>query len=143
MNFLILLLFVFSVNALLLFIHVYWFLGGNFGLEFSNYTIRVKNKKSKSIKRNKIFIIAILLAFIFIVNLTQTGINNINVNPNLMLWINRIISLGFFYRSVGNFTSFGFTKSIRKGLYASLDTWIYSPVFLLMAVCQILISMKD
>lgn len=137
------LLFVFSVSILLLVFHIYWLLGGNFGLVFTNYLVSKKSKKSKSIKKNQILIVTFLLTFVFVVNLTQTGLYVIIDDSEIIFWANRAISVGFLYRAIGNFRQFGFTKTIKKGNYASLDSWVYSPVFLLMAISQFLLSMLD
>jgi uncharacterized protein DUF3995 len=45
------------------------------------------------------------------------------------LWV---LSLVFLLRAVGNFRSFGFFKTITETPFAHWDTWLYSPLCLLL-----------
>ena len=138
-----LLLIVLSISIPLFLFHIYWFLGGNFGLNFTNYLKFKKNKKSKSIKRINVFIMTLLLAAVVLVNIFQTGIYFEFESQGLIFWANRIIAVGFLYRAIGNFRYFGFTKTFKKGTFSTLDSWIYSPLFVVVAICQFWLTVLD
>lgn len=135
-----LILFLHSICIPFYMFHLYWLFNGNFGLQFTNYLTHKRNKKSKSKKSFKIFLFLILLGIIIIFNFSQLGLF-FTINDNFInQWINRIISIIFLYRAIGSFSYFGFTKTFNKGNFALLDTWIYSPLFFVMAVCQFYLS---
>lgn len=123
--------------------HIYWLFGGNFGLVFTNYLKVKKNKKSKILRRYKISIFAILLAIIILFNISQIGLYFNIENDIFSFWANRVIAIVFLYRSLGNFKHFGFTKTFKKSTFANLDTWIYSPMFLVLAICQYYVSIIE
>ena len=143
MNKLYLILFILSVSIPLFMFHIYWFWGGNFGLVFTNYLKVKKNKKSKTLRRYKILIFAILLAFIIVFNISQIGLYFDIENALFNFWANRVIAIAFLYRSLGNFKHFGFTKTFKKSAFANLDTWVYSPIFLVLAICQYYVSIIE
>jgi Protein of unknown function (DUF3995) len=43
------------------------------------------------------------------------------------------LSLVFLLRAFGNFTTFGFFKTVTGTPFARLDTWLYSPLCLVLA----------
>ena len=127
----------------LLMFHIYWLLGGDFGLIYTNYLKVKKNKKSKTLRRFKILFFLIILSAIVIFNLSQTGLLINYENQIFIFWANRIFAIILLYRSLGNFKHFGFTKTLKKGTFANLDTWVYSPIFFIIAICQYYISLID
>lgn len=62
-------------------------------------------------------------------------------NADAFKWGNKIITVIFVLRAFGNFTYVGFTKSFKKGTFAKLDTYLYSPVCLLIAALAYLLSL--
>jgi len=46
----------------------------------------------------------------------------------------RVLALVFLLRAVGNLRSFGFFKTITDTPFAEWDTWLYSPLCLLLAM---------
>ncbi|MES2318120.1 MAG: DUF3995 domain-containing protein [Pseudomonadota bacterium] len=49
------------------------------------------------------------------------------------LWLSYALAAGLFARGVGEFNYLGLFKRVRGSRFATLDTWVYSPLCLLLA----------
>ena len=52
----------------------------------------------------------------------------------VLVWLSYALALGLLARAVGEFKYVGFFKRVRGSRFATLDSWVYSPVCLLLAV---------
>jgi hypothetical protein len=59
------------------------------------------------------------------------GIGPLSVVFDLGVWV---LSVVFALRAVGNLRSFGFFKTVKGTPFAEWDTWLYSPLCLLLAL---------
>lgn len=51
------------------------------------------------------------------------------------------VALAFGLRAVGEFRYVGFTKRVRDGLFARRDTWLYSPLWLAIALLAAVLAL--
>lgn len=122
-------------------LYIYFLLGGRNSIEYffpSNSSFR---KKHIQPKKTKLFLISLslfVMAFFFIEQMA--GFTNI-FNADAFKWGNKIIAVIFVLRAFGNFTYVGFTKSFKKGTFAKLDTYFYSPLCLVIATLAYLLSL--
>jgi predicted permease len=131
-----------NILAALTIMYVYWFLGGKNSIQYffpSNSSLRRSKVKPK---KWKLFITAIVLAAMTWLNIEQ--IQYFIFDPvrhqEVFLWGNRCISIIFLLRAFGNFTYIGFTKTFTDSTYAKLDTYVYSPACVLVAVSAYMID---
>ena len=75
----------------------------------------------------------VLLLFACLVAATG-GLVHIGVPPRLLTWCSFALALGLLGRAIGEFKYVGFFKRVRGSRFAKLDTLVYSPLCLLLAV---------
>ena len=75
----------------------------------------------------------VLLLFACLVAATG-GLVQLGIPPRLLTWSSFALALGLLARAIGEFKYVGFFKRVRGSRYARLDTWVYSPLCLLLAV---------
>jgi hypothetical protein len=64
--------------------------------------------------------------------------------PRLMLsWLSYALALGLLARAVGEFKYVGFFKRIRGSRFARLDTYVYSPLCLLLSIGVMLVALQN
>lgn len=130
-----------NILASLGILHTYWLLGGKHSIEYffpANSPFRKKNIKPKKLKMFLTSLLLFFMAFFFVEQMA--GFTKI-FNADAFKWGNKIITVIFVLRAFGNFTYVGFTKSFKKGTFAKLDTYLYSPVCLLIAALAYLLSL--
>ena len=54
--------------------------------------------------------------------------------PTLLKWLSLALALGLLARSVGEFRYVGFFKRVRGSRFATMDTFLYSPLCLALAL---------
>jgi hypothetical protein len=132
----------FNTSALLAItgIHFFWLIGGKIGLK---YAFPHNSKHRKKIYRPKtivLFIITGVLALMTFLCLAQTDSFNNILNPEIIIWGNRVTGIIFLFRAIGNFKYLGFTKTFKDTEFAQLDTYIYCPVSLAISLCAFISS---
>ena len=122
-------------------LHIYWLFGGKTGLEFAipNYT--PSRKRYNNLNKFKLFFATVLFASMSLFNIEQAEIINGIFYDDFMHWGHRIIAVIFLFRSIGNFKFIGFTKTFKGTTFAKLDTYIYSPVCLLLSIFSLIMSL--
>jgi hypothetical protein len=75
----------------------------------------------------------VLLLFAGLVAATG-GLVHVGVPPQLLTWSSFALALGLLGRAIGEFKYVGFFKRVRGSRFAKLDTLLYSPLCLLLAV---------
>jgi hypothetical protein len=74
----------------------------------------------------------VLLLFAGLVAATA-GIVSVGLPRVVLSWLSYGLALGLVTRAMGEFKYVGFFKRVRGSRFAMLDTWIYSPLCLLLA----------
>ena len=75
----------------------------------------------------------VLLVFACLVAATA-GLVQVGLSERVLSWLCYALALGLLARAVGEFKYVGFFKRVRGSRFARLDTLLYSPVCLLLAV---------
>ncbi|HEV8042329.1 MAG TPA: DUF3995 domain-containing protein [Bryobacteraceae bacterium] len=112
-------------------LHVYWALGGKWGSAFTVPTVSGRRMFDPSPAAT--WAVAGLFGLGVILILGKAGwiqTGPLNWVIDLSIWA---LSLVFLLRAVGNLRSFGFFKTIKETPFAHWDTWLYSPLCLLLA----------
>jgi hypothetical protein len=82
---------------------------------------------------------AVLLLFAALVastaGLIATGLPRI-----LLTWLSYALAAGLLARAIGEFRYLGFFKRVRGTRFATLDSWVYSPVCLVLAIGVALVA---
>lgn len=71
------------------------------------------------------------------------GLVEVGVSPRFLSWASLALALGLFARSVGEFKYVGFFKRVRGSRFARLDSLVYSPLCLLLAVGVALVAQHN
>ena len=64
----------------------------------------------------------------------------VGVPPRLLSWLSLALALGLLARAIGEFKYVGFFKRVRGSRFARLDTLIYSPLCLSLAIGVALVA---
>jgi uncharacterized membrane protein YidH (DUF202 family) len=75
----------------------------------------------------------VLLLFALLVAATG-GLFEVGVSRRLLTGLSFALALGLLGRAIGEFKYVGFFKRVRGSRFARLDTWLYSPLCLLLAI---------
>ena len=121
-----------SILSLLSLLHAYWALGGQW---VSAYTVPVvRGRRSFNPTPLATWIVCGLLglaAFLVIGKAGWIRTGPLTVVFDAGVWV---LGLVFILRAVGNLRTFGFFKTIADTAFARWDTWLYSPLCLLIAL---------
>ena len=60
----------------------------------------------------------------------------------LLIWLSYALAAGLLARAIGDFKYVGFFKKIRDSRFARLDTWVFSPLCLLLAAGVAIIAFQ-
>lgn len=134
----------FALLLLISGIHIYWGVGGTWGLQVS--VPEQNGTRAFQPGRLATLVVAVLfggMAFFFLYKIGRLPVANSFVPAwvsHYGLWL-----LGgiFLLRVIGDFRYVGFTKKIRSTRFAILDTWVYSPLCLLLSVNTLFIVLFD
>ena len=113
-------------------LHAYWALGGRWG---SAYTVpTVSGRRMFDPTPLATWVVSGLLGIAVILVMGKAGWITTGPLPvvfDVGVWG---LSLVFLLRAVGNLRSFGFFKTVKGTPFAQWDTWLYSPLCLLLAL---------
>ena len=119
-----------TVFGFLAALHVFWALGGQAGTGAA--IPEVDGRPSVVPSRTSTLLVALALTAAAVVVLARAGLAQRGAAP----WIARVAAavLGavLVLRAIGDFRLVGFLKSVRSTRFASRDTWLYSPLSLLL-----------
>ena len=82
-----------------------------------------------------------LLLFALLVAATG-GLVSLGVPDVLLTWLSYALALGLFARAIGDFKYVGFFKRVRDSRFAGLDTLLFSPLCLLLALGVVAIALQ-
>jgi hypothetical protein len=80
-----------------------------------------------------------LLSFAVLVAATA-GLVPLPLPRLVLVWLCYGLALGLLARAIGEFNHVGFFKRVRGSRFATLDTWLYSPLCLLLAIGVALVA---
>ena len=83
----------------------------------------------------------VLLLFAALVAATS-GAVDVGLPPAALRWPSFALAAGLFARAVGEFKYVGLFKRVRDSRFATLDTFVYSPICLLLAVGVGLVALR-
>jgi hypothetical protein len=113
-------------------LHAYWALGGRWG---SAYTVpTINGRRTFDPSPLATWIVCGLLGLAVIIVMGKSGW--IAAGPLPVLFDIGVWGLGlvFALRALGNLRTFGFFKIVKGTPFADWDTWLYSPLCLLLAL---------
>jgi Protein of unknown function (DUF3995) len=120
------------ILAGLMLLHAYWALGGKWG---SAYTVpTVSGRRMFDPTPLATWVVSGLLAVAVILVMGKAGwitTGPLPVALDIGVWG---LSIVFLLRAIGNLRSFGFFKTVGGTPFAHWDTWLYSPLCLLLAL---------
>ena len=89
--------------------------------------------------RATLAVAAVLLLFACLVA-AMAGIVKVGISGRILSWLCYALALGLLARAVGEFKYVGFFKRVRGSKFARMDTLIYSPLCLLLAIGVALVA---
>lgn len=119
-------------------LHVYWAFGGRAGSEA--VIPHVDGHPVFKPTRTVTLVVALWLAGAAFVALVQGAIVAIPTSPVLPRIAAVAIGMIFLFRAAGEFRLVGFSKSVRGTTFATLDTWLFSPLCVLIGAGFLLIA---
>jgi hypothetical protein len=130
-----------AVFAALSMFHLYWAAGGTLGKRATVPEIAGKHAFNPSPVSTILVAIALLIAMLII--LGRLGVLGKSVPQWVFRWGTWGISVLFFLRAVGEFKLVGFFKLVRDTEFARWDTWLFSPLCLVIAVIAFALAFKE
>ncbi|MFO0699993.1 MAG: DUF3995 domain-containing protein [Nitrospira sp.] len=121
-----------AVFAGLSLVHVYWLLGGQVGQGAAIPEIDGKPIFEPSVLAT--FIVASGLALCAVVISGTAGMLTLPLSHTALSWLTRGLAVVLLLRAIGDFRLVGFFKRVRNSRFARLDTTVYSPLCLVLAV---------
>ena len=121
-----------AVFALLSLFHIYWAAGGRFGSVSGVPTVNGARVFNPSTAGTLAVAAALFCAMLVI--LGQINLLGKVIPQWIFRWATLFIGVLFFLRAIGEFRLVGFFKQIRDTPFAFWDTWLFSPLCLLIAV---------
>ena len=84
----------------------------------------------------------VLLLFSALVAATA-GLISVGLSRKALSWLSFTLAIGLLARAVGEFKHVGFFKRVRGSRFARLDTLLYSPLCLLLAIGVALVALHN
>lgn len=113
-------------------IHVYWLLGGRAGKLAAIPELNGKPVFQPSAIAT--LVVAVVLTLCALLVAATAGVVMLPVPMSLLVWLTRALAVGLLLRAIGDFRLVGFFKRIRNSHFARLDTVVYSPLCLALAI---------
>lgn len=120
------------IFILLCFLHIFWALGGNWGMNAVLPTITEEQRTFKPGLFGTIAVGAFMGLFAFI-TIGNTGFFDDYVPHNVFKYATLVIGILFLLRAIGDFRYIGFFKKANGTQFAKNDTRYYSPLCVLIA----------
>lgn len=121
-----------AVFACLSLVHVYWLLGGRVGLLAAIPELDGKPVFQPSAVAT--LVVAIGLALCAVVIAGTAGVLTLPLSQTVLSWMTRGLATVLSLRAIGDFRLVGFFKHIHHTCFARLDTAVYSPLCLVLAL---------
>ena len=126
--------------AALALIHVYWAAGGGWGHAAAVPIGAAGGARLFNPSRAGTLAVAAGLFLAALVVLGRLGVRAAPLPGWVFVWGSWVIALLFLARAVGEFRYVGLFKSVRGTDFANWDTWLFTPLCLLIALSAGLVS---
>ena len=113
--------------------HVYMALMPRVGSGESGAVPSVGGKPLFVPSRHATLAVAVVLLLFAALVAATAGLVPLALPPVLLAWMSYALALGLLARAIGEFKYVGFFKRVRGSRFATLDTFVYSPLCLLLA----------
>lgn len=127
-----------SVFAGLALIHIYWLVGGRVGRLAAIPELDGKPIFEPSAVAT--LVVAIGLALCAVVIAGTAGVLTLPLSQTVLAWLTRGLAVVLLARAIGDFRLVGFFKCIGHTRFARLDTAVYSPLCLVLAIGSVLVG---
>lgn len=128
-----------TIFILLSFLHFYWALGGNWGMEGVVPTFAHEGKKIFKPGLHGTMAVGIAMGGCAFITIGNTGIFDQSLSHTFIKYATTAIGALFLFRAIGEFKYIGFFKKVKGTLFAKNDTQYYSPLCLIVASVSFLI----
>lgn len=118
--------------------HVYWLLGGLVGSDAAIPEVDGKPVFQPSVVAT--FIVAVALALCALLIAATAGLVSLPLSQTVLAWLTRALAIVLLLRAIGDFKFVGFFKRSRGTRFARLDTLVYSPLCLLLAIGSFIVG---
>lgn len=122
-------------------IHVYWFFGGRVGQQAAIPELDGKPVFQPSALAT--LVVAIGLALCAVVIAGTAGVLTLPLSQTVLAWMTRGLAVVLLARAIGDFRLVGFCKRIRDTHFARLDTTVYSPLCLALAIGSAIVGFSE
>lgn len=119
-------------------LHFYWVFGGRKGLYAAIPEIDGKPAFQPSVAATLVVAIGLTLCAFLLAG--TSGLVSISVPHSALSWLTRALALVLLLRAIGDFRLVGFFKRVRGSRFARLDTALYSPLCVLLAIGVAVVS---
>jgi Protein of unknown function (DUF3995) len=120
-------------------IHIYWALGGKWGLQAA-----IPTNENNELAMNPQFVACIIVATILfacvLYILTVVKILSIPFPSWIVKYGTYFLAIVFLLRAIGDFKYVGFFKKIKVTLFAKYDTKYFSPLCILISVLAFIVA---
>lgn len=126
--------------------HLYWAAGGTFGSRVAVPTVAAPSRGSvRAFQPSAGGTILVAFAFLVAVAviLGQVRFLGDTVPHWIFRWGTWTIALVFFLRAIGEFRLVGFFKQVRDTPFAHWDTWLFSPLCLIIAATAFVLAYTE
>lgn len=113
-------------------LHFYWLLGGRVGLHAA--IPEIDGKPAFQPSATATLVVAIGLALCALLIAATAGVLTLPLPHSVLAWLTRALAFVLLLRAIGDFRLVGFFKRIRSSRFARLDTAVYSPLCLVLAI---------
>lgn len=111
--------------------HLYWALGGSFAKDVA--IPEVNNHPAFIPSATATAVVGIMLLSFALLVAATSGLVHIAVSGRILSWFCFALAIALLARAIGEFRLVGFFKQVRNSRFAQLDTFIYSPLCLLLS----------
>ena len=119
-------------------LHLYWAFGGMRGKMAA--IPQVNGFPAFLPSSGATFVVALFLSSCAILVASDSGIIPLVLPRVIESWLMYGLSLGFALRAIGDFRLVGFFKRVRGSRFAKLDTFVFSPFCVVLAIAVFLIA---
>lgn len=130
-----------AVFASLSLVHIYWLFGGQAGRLAAIPEVDGKPMFQPSAPAT--LVVATGLALCAVVIAGTAGMIALPLSQTVLVWMTRALAVVLLLRAIGDFRLVGFFKRIHNSRFARLDTVVYSPLCLVLAIGSAIVGFCD
>jgi hypothetical protein len=132
-----------TIFAALSLLHVYWAAGGRVARGVAIPTLSVSGKRALNPSPAGTVLVAAALLVAMLIILGRLGMAGAKIPGWIFRWGTWGIAVVFFLRAIGEFKLVGFFKRVSDTPFARWDTWLFSPLCLLIAVIAFMLAYTE